>query len=410
MKHLGFTTCLLHLDRFDGVAHGGVHHPVHNSVAFGHKSAEDLVATFQGRLDAYAYSRQSNPTVNALEHRISVMEDGLSSLAFSTGMAAIGSMLFALLRQGDHVVVSQHLFGNTVSLFDSFASQGLSFSFVDATDVRNVASAINEDTKMIFVETIANPRTQIADLEAIGELCRAKNILYVVDNTMTSPWLFRPTSVHASLVVNSLTKYLSGHGHVLGGVITNTGHFDWEHFPNIQERYRKGEPSSWGLRQIRKKGLRDFGATLSPQAAHDIVLGTETLALRMSRACENAMALAKHLEAHSKVAQVYYPGLSSHPQHARAKSIFRGFGALFGFDLVPGTDPIAVLNRLQVVIRSTNLGDNRTLAIPVAHTIYYEMGEERRATMGIKEGLIRISVGIEDLGDLVQDFDKALAD
>jgi O-acetylhomoserine (thiol)-lyase len=405
----GFTTTIVHSDRRSPIEHGSLHKPIHANVAYGYDDARDLAAVFQGTRKGYSYGRQINPTVEALEEQITGMEQGLGTVAFSTGMSAIGTMLFALLRSGDHFVSSSFLFGNTNSLFNSFSAHGVDVTFVDATSVDAVESALNERTRLVFVETIANPRTQVADLEAIGALCASRGLVYVVDNTMTSPYLFQPTEVRASFVVNSLTKYIAGHGNALGGAITELGHFDWQTFPNIAPNYRKGDSRFWGLTQIRKKGLRDFGAALGPEAAHHIAIGAETLALRLERQCENTRVLAEHLNEHARIARVYYPGLASHPQFERARRLFRHAGALFSFELGDGLDAFDFLNRLDVVVKSSNLGDNRTLAIPVAHTIYYEMGVERRASMGIADSLIRISVGIEDIEDLRTDFDNALA-
>jgi O-acetylhomoserine (thiol)-lyase len=405
----GFTTRIVHSDRRETIEHGSLHKPVHSTVAYGYEDARDLAAVFQGTQAGYTYGRQVNPTVEALQTKISGMEGGLQTVCFATGMAAIGTMLFALLRQGDHFVSSQFLFGNTTSLFQSFAAHGIDVTFVDATDASAVADAINERTRLVFVETIANPRTQVSALAEIGELCRNRNLVYVVDNTMTSPYLFQPREVGASLVVNSLTKYIGGHGNALGGAITETGLYDWTRFDNLYETYRKGEPAKWAITQIKKKGLRDFGASLAPEAAHHLAVGAETLALRMERQCANALAMARYLQAHPRVKRVYYPGLESHLQYRRAQSLFRHPGALFSFELDPGVDIWTFMNRLDVVVKSSNLGDNRTLAIPVAHTIYFEMGAERRASMGIDDSLIRISVGIEDSDDLIDDLDQALA-
>ncbi len=405
----GFTTRMLHADRVFGVEHGSLHKPIHTSVAFGYDDVHDLAGVFQGRLQGYSYGRQMNPTVEALQSKLTLMENGVGTACFGTGMAGIGTLLFALLRAGDHFVSSSFLFGNTNSLFNTFATQGLGVSFVDATDVAHVEAALRPETKLVFVETIANPRTQVSDLARIGALCRERGLVYVVDNTMTSPWLFQPRTVGASLIVNSLTKYISGHGHALGGAVTETGLFDWTAFTNIYDTYRKGDARLWGLQQVKKKGLRDFGASLGPEAAHHIATGAETLALRMARQCANAQVLASWLEARPEVARVYYPGLASHPQHALAARLFRHPGALFSFELRADIDVLAFMNRLRVVVLSSNLGDNRTLAIPVAHTIYFEMGAERRASMGIAESLVRISVGIEDVEDLVDDFAQALA-
>ena len=404
----GFTTAILHSDRDAGVEHGALHKPLHVSVAYGYRDARELAAVFQGRAQGYAYGRQGNPTSAALEAKVTNMEGGRATVCFATGMAAIGAAMLALLRKGDHVVVSQFLFGNTVSLFNTLAGHGADVTFVDATDVANVERALTPSTKLVFVETIANPRTQVADLARIGALCGARGILYIVDNTMTSPALFRPKAVGAGLVVNALTKTIGGHGNALAGSITDTGIFDWTRYPNIADNYKSQPPALWGIQQIRKKGLRDWGGTLSAEDAHRVAVGAETLALRMERTCANAHALATFLAAHPKVRAVYYPGLAKHPQHALAKSLFCGFGGLFSFELADGIDCFDFLNRLDIVVSSSNLGDNRTLAIPVAHTIFWEMGPERRREMGIADSLIRISCGIEDRDDLLGDFAHAL--
>lgn len=404
----GFTTTILHNDRQSGIEHGSIHKPVHTAVMYGYADARELAQVFQGKKSGYRYGRQGNPTVTALEDKITKMEGGISTICFATGMAAIGSIFQALLKAGDHVVSSRFLFGNTNSLWQTASAQGLQVSMVDATDVANIEAALTPATRIVFVETIANPRTQIADLKRIGELCRDKGILFVVDNTMTSPYLFQAKNVHAGLVVNSLTKSIAGHGNVLGGALTDTGLYDWSQFPNIAANFRKQAPAAQGMAQVRAKALRDFGASLSPDAAHQIAIGAETLALRMDRECANALALAKLLAADPRVAVVHYPGLSSHPQHALASNLFRAYGALLSFELKPEIDCFDYLNHLKLAINATHLGDTRTLVIPVAHTIFFEMGPERREEMGIVDSLIRVSVGIEDTQDLLSDFSTAL--
>lgn len=403
----GFTTRILHSDRKDPIEHGSLHKPVHGSVAYGYEDAHDLAGVFQGTHKGYSYGRQVNPTVSALEKQVNDMERGFETVCFSTGMAAIGTMLFALLREGDHFVSSSFLFGNTNSLFNSFAAHGINVTFVDATDVGRVEEAIRPETKMVFVETIANPRTQVADLDRIAVLCQQHGLIYVVDNTMTTPFLYQPVDSGADIVINSLTKYIGGHGNVLGGAITDTGRYDWESFPHIYDTYQKGDPRKWGITQIRKKGLRDFGATLDAEAANRIALGAETLALRVTRQCENAQRLCDELENHPLCKAVYYPGLSEHPEFERAQRLFRYPGAIFSFELADDIDIFKFMNAFEVIVKSSNLGDTRTLAIPVAHTIYYEMGQERRASMGIDESLIRISAGIEDIEDLEHDIHQA---
>ncbi len=409
MKTKGFTTSILHSDRFGGVEHGSLHKPVHNSITFAHASAADIAAVFQGKQPGFSYGRQVNPTTIALEKKLSLMEDGLATCCFATGMAAISSTFQSLLKAGDHLVSSGFLFGNTNSVFNPLKNFGIEVTFVDATEVANVAAALQPNTRAVFVETVANPCTQIADLAGIGTLCAERGLLYVVDNTMTSPWSFRPKTVGAGLVINSLSKHIGGHGNALGGSVTETGVFDWTRFPNLIEAYKTGPASNWGLTQIKKKGLRDMGATLAPESAHHIAIGAETLPLRQARTAENAARLAAWFAAHPAIAKVFHPSLASHPQHARAQALFRHFGSLMAIELKPEVDVFKFLDALQLVILASNLGDNRTLAIPVAHTIYAEMGPVRRAEMGIADGTVRLSIGIEDGDDLIADFEQALA-
>lgn len=404
----GLTTRILHADRLAGIEHGAAHKPMHTSVAYGYRSARELTAVFQGDAAGYIYARQGNPTGAALEAKISLLEEARATACLGTGMAAIAAIFTALLRKGDHLVCSHYLFGNTNSLLQTLQGLGIEVTFVDATRTDAVAQELRPDTRMVFVETIANPGTQVADLAGIGALCAQHGLLYVVDGTITTPALFRGRDVQAGLVVHSLSKGISGHGDAMGGAVCDTGLFDWGRYPNILAPYRKGEPANWGLQQIRKRGLRDFGGTLRAEDAHRIALGAETMTLRVERASANCLAIAQWLQAHPQVAAVHYPGLATHPQHDRAKALFRAFGPLLSFELNAGIDHFAFLDALRIVILSSHLADNRTLAIPVASTIYYEMGAARRAEMGIADNLIRLSVGIEEVEDLLADLEQAL--
>ena len=405
-KH-GFTTRILHNDRHLSVEHGAVHKPIHTSTQYAYPDARELAAVFQGKA-GYTYARQGTPTTDALEKKVSAMEGGGSSLTFATGMGALSALFTTLLRAGDHLISSQFVFGNTNSLFGTLEHLGIEISLVDSTDVAAVAAAIKPNTRMVFTETIANPGTQIADLEGLGRLCAERDLVYVVDNTLTSPWLFQPRTVGASLVMNSLSKHIGGHANALGGSLTDTGLFDWTKFPNILDIYKKGPATGWGITQIKKKGLRDMGATLASDAAHRIAIGAETLSLRLDKISSNALALAQYLSKHPSVARVSYPGLESHPQHERARHLFGGkYSNLLAIELVAGIDSFDFLNQLQVVILATHVGDTRTLALPAAQTIYYEMGPALRAQMGIADGLIRLSIGIEEEEDLLADFAQA---
>jgi len=406
----GFTTSTVHSDRAFGVEHGGLHKPIHTSVQFAHERVEDLIGVFQGTVKGgFNYARQGTPTTAALEAKITRMEDGVGSICFATGMAAISAVFLTLLRAGDHMVASRFVFGNTNSLFGTLTDLGIAIDKVDATSVDQVAQALRPNTRMVFVETIANPGTQVPELDAIGRLCRERGVLYVVDNTITSPWLFQPKDVGAGLVVNSLTKSIAGHGAALGGAVTDTGEFDWQGYPNIAASYRKGDARQWGLQQVRKKGLRDMGGSLSSEQAHQISVGSETLALRLGQTSDTALTLARYLESHPAVSKVHDPMLESHPQHAIAKRLFGAGSWLFAFELRDETRCLDMLDRLRIPVKATGLGDTRTLVIPVAPTIFWEAGAQVRAQMGIADGLVRVSVGLEEVSDLLADFDQALA-
>jgi O-acetylhomoserine (thiol)-lyase len=409
MSEQGFTTKIVHSDHLLQLEYGAIHAPIHNSVPYGFADVQGLIDVFQGTKPGHAYARSSTPTIDALQHKIMQMDNGIATLVFSCGMSAIVTTFLTLLKTGDHLICSQYLFGNTRSMIGTLEGYGIEVTFVDATDIKQVKAAQQHNTRMLFVETIANPATQVSALDEIGDFCEAQGLVYVVDNTLTSSYLFDATKVKASLIITSLSKYVAGHGNALGGSVTDTGLFDWQTYPNIFEAYRTGDSKMWGIGQIKKKGLRDMGACISSQTAHLISVGSETMELRMQRQCENAGILAEFLAQHPKVAKVYYPGLKDHPQHQRAKRLFKDFGAMLSFDLIAGEDCCELLNKLKLVISATHLGDNRTLALPVAPTIYHEMGLETRQEMGISETMVRCSIGIENTADLMADFEQALA-
>lgn len=409
MKKLAFDTKLVHADRkINKPQFGAVHESTNNSVLFEFEDVQDLVDVFQGKQAGHVYSRSSSSSAVALQNVLNEMEGGVGAVVFATGMAAISSTFLSLLKSGDHIVVSQYLFGNTRSFMSTIEGFGIRVSYVDVTDVRKVEAACNADTKMVFCESIANPVTQVADLSGIGNWCEVNNILFALDNTMTPSVLLDAKAVKASLLLTSLTKYIGGHGNVLGGVLVDTGLFDWSRYNNIESNYRVADLQQWGLTQVKKRGLRDMGATLAPQSAHLVSVGLETLTMRLRKTCANAQALAKYLSTHKGVNAVHYPGLEAHPQHERAKTLFkRGFGGILSVELSDEIEPHAFLNALSLVISATHLGDTRTLALPAASTIFYENGPDERAKMGIADSLIRISVGIEDIEDILADFDQA---
>ncbi|WP_371192929.1 cystathionine gamma-synthase family protein [Glaciecola sp. SC05] len=403
-------TQLVHADRLlNRPQHGAVHEATNNSVLFEFEDVADLEAVFQGKKPGHVYSRSSSSSAVSLQNMLNDIEGGAGAVAFATGMAGISSMVYSLLQAGDHIIVSQYLFGNTRSFFQTLSNFSVNVSYVDVTDAENIKNALTPSTKMVFCESIANPVTQVSDLEGIGALCHQHGILFVIDNTMTPSPMLDAKALKASLVATSLTKYIAGHGSVLGGVVVDLGNYDWRQYQNIDDKYKVADPAQWGLTQIRKRGLRDMGATLAPGSASQIAIGLETLNLRMHQTCNNAMALATFFENERSVKQVFYPGLSEHPQHERATRLFNHqYGGILSIELADSLDMRVFLNALKLVICATHLGDTRTLALPIATTVFYENGPEQRAVMGISDKLIRMSIGIENVADLIDDIQQAL--
>ncbi|MDT0594358.1 cystathionine gamma-synthase family protein [Glaciecola petra] len=410
MKRKKLDSELVHADRQVNLPQSGaVHEASNNSVLFHFDDVADLEAVFQGKKNGHVYSRSSSSSSVALQNILAKFESGKYATVFSTGMAAISALMFSLLKSGDHIVVSKFLFGNTRSFIDSLMRFGIDVDYIDTTKVDNLAAVVKHNTKMVFCESIANPGTQVADLKNIGDYCASNSLLFVLDNTMTPCVLLDAKAVKANLLTTSLTKYVSGHGNVLGGVVVDMGNFDWTGFDNIYDVYKNVEPDALGTTQIRKKGLRDIGATLAAQSAHLISTGLETLSMRMMKICENALKVSQFLATHNGVTKVLYPGLPEHQQHVLAKELFNGnFGGILSFELDASIDVRSFINALDMILSATHLGDNRTLILPVASTIFYENGPEQREEMGISDTLIRMSLGIENADDIIQDLTQAL--
>lgn len=426
---LGFNTSILHADIRNRTGQGAIHQGIQPSVTFGYQDVKDLIEVFQNRKKGYVYSRNSSPSVAALERQITLLEGGRSSLVFSTGLAAITAAFISLLKAGDHIVASRYLFGNTHSFFMTLIRMGFEVDFVDTCNAMEVKRAFKLETKFFFAETIANPGTQIPDWKGISKVLKqherkGRKIVSFIDNTLTTPYLFRPQEWGFSFSVNSLTKYMAGQGSVLAGSLTDLGNWKGNQDENILSKYKKLQPRDCQMMQIRKKGMRDLGPTLSPYAAHFVSLGLETLSLRMEKHMRNAQMVADFLFRHPRVKAVYYPGLKTHPQFTWAQEWYRGKGAILSFILDENKKEsswrknnrvnksenslISFFNALRLIIKSSHLGDTRTLAIPVAKTIFHEMGPELRQEAGIDENQIRLSIGIEDLEDIIADIAQAL--
>jgi O-acetylhomoserine (thiol)-lyase len=403
-KAMATQTRLVHNAKNDTTAH--IKEPVSATVHHRYVSKE-IENIFQKKQQGFPYSRQGNECTAELERLLTDLHRGVGSVVFSSGMAAISHAFFTLLKAGDHVIASNFVFGNTRSLLNTLQAFGVEVSWVDPTSVVNVEEARRNNTRLIFVESIANPMTQIPDLVGLGVLARNYGLVYIVDNTITTPIFCTPRDVGASLVIESLTKYIGGHAQSLGGSLTDTGLYDWTRYPHFAGHVI-ADPSTHFLGHVLAKGRRDMGGCMSAQTASDITRGAETLALRMMTATANACALAAWLVEQPEIDVVHHPSLPSHPQYDRARGVFGGSGALVSFELGSDLDLHEFLDALRLIVIATHIGDTRTLILHMASTVFFEVGPDVRSAMGISNRLIRMSVGIEQLDDLRADITHAL--
>jgi O-acetylhomoserine (thiol)-lyase len=389
--------------------HGSLIMPLYDTVAFEADTAADLEASFRGRRPAHAYSRISNPTVEFFEQKLKDFSGASAVTAVASGMSAIASVLLAIAGSGDNIVTTKHIFGNTFSLLTGVLAQwGLQTIFADLTNVASVEQSVTEKTRAVFLETITNPGLEVADLSALGRLCRRKNILLVADTTLTPPYLLDAPHFGVNIEVLSSTKYISGGGTTLGGAVLDYGSYDWRSNPHLRAAYQKFGPNALsGV--LKTKLCRDFGNILSPHNAYMQSLGLDTLAMRAALSCASTLALAKFLQSHPLVRRVNYPGLAEHPACTVAQKQFpRGAGALLTFELETPEKCFSFMDQLKLIRRATNLNDNKTLIIHPASTIFCEYTPARRLEMGVTDTLLRLAVGIEDLADLQEDLQQAL--
>ncbi|CFR06442.1 methionine gamma-lyase [Yersinia kristensenii] len=385
-----FSTQAIHYGYHPQEHLGALSPPVYMSSTFTFPSAEYGGACFVGTEKGYFYSRISNPTLDLLERRIAILEEGEAAVAFSSGMGAITACCWTFLKPGDEVIVDQTIYGCTYAYFHhGLARFGVKITHVDLTDSRKLAAAISEQTRLVYCETPANPNMRIVDIAALSQITRANGSLFIVDNTYCTPYLQTPLALGADIVVHSATKYLGGHGDLLAGLAVTR--------KNLAD-------------QIRLVGLKDMnGAVLSAQDAALILRGMKTLAVRMERHCASAQTIAEKLSQHPLVEQIYYPGLPNFPQHELVKRQMRGAGGMIAFELRGGMAAgIAFLNALQLIYRAVSLGDCETLAQHPASMTHSSYTPEERRHHLISDGLIRLSVGLEDVGDLLNDLLQAL--
>ena len=418
----GFDTLQIHAGARPDAATGARQVPIYQTTAYVFRDADHAAALFNLQEVGYIYSRLTNPTVAALQERVATLEGGVGAVCCSSGHAAQIMALFPLMQPGCNVVVSTRLYGGSITQFSQTIKRfGWSAAFVDFDDLAAVEAAIDADTRAVFCESIANPGGYITDLDAVARIADAAGLPLIVDNTSATAYLCKPIEHGATLVVNSMTKYLTGNGTVTGGVVVDSGNFDWsasDKFPSLSQP----EPAYHGLKFHETFGalaftlhgiaigLRDLGMTLNPQAAHYTLLGIETLSLRMQRHVENAEALAKWLEQDPRVEAVTYAGLSSSPYfHRVAKICPKGAGALLTVSLKAGYDAcMKLVSELNLFSHVANLGDTRSLVIHSASTTHRQLTPEQQTAAQAGPNVLRLSIGTEDVNDLIADLDQAL--
>jgi len=407
---LRFDTRLIHGGTSPGPS-GATKSPIVQASAFAYDTAEELEDIFKGRAIGQVYTRIGNPTLESLEKRLAAIEGGIAAIATSSGMAAITTAVMAIVRSGDEILSSASLFGGTYSLFhDTLANYGISTRFVDPTDADALRGAVNENTRLIFVETIGNPKMDVPDLAIFSAIARENGIPLMVDATVSTPYLARVGELGADIIVHSTSKYINGTANSIGGAIIDCGSFNWQSdkFPHFDQFYRKYRNFALTAR-TRKLIHKDFGACAAPLNAFLNCEGLDTLSLRMERHCSNAMRVAQFLDAHEKVSWVNYPGLPDSPYFEVANRQFGGrFGGLLTFGVADKASAFRVINALSLAKNLANIGDTKTLVIHPASTICADYTPEVKALMGVGEELIRVSVGIEDIEDIIEDFAAAL--
>jgi len=405
-----FNTKLIHGNHGPDKSTGSTTTPIYQSNSFHHSTAEELERVFNGSEYGYIYSRINNPTVDAFEKRIALLEKGAGAVACSSGMSAIALAVLNLLGQGDELVASSGLFGGTYSLLTSLADYGIKARFSTESTTASLEQLINEKTRLIFVEAIGNPKMDVPNIADIAELAHAHQIPLLVDNTVTTPYLLRPIEHGADIVIHSTSKLINGGGNSIGGIIIDKGRLPWsaEKFPILSEMRKQFSFFAY-LAKLRKGLHRDIGACMAPMNAYLTGLGLETLGVRMDKACSNAFELASFLQNHPGVRWVNYPGLQDNPYHELAVRQFGDkYGVILTFGVGSKANAFKVINNLKLAYNLANIGDVRTLVIHPASTIYSSNTPEERKLLGVTGDLVRVSAGIEDIRDLLDDFEKAL--
>ena len=418
----GFDTLALHAGAAPDPTTGARAVPIHLTTSFVFESSDHAASLFNLERAGHVYSRISNPTNAVLEQRVSALEGGIGGIATASGQAALHLSIATLMGAGSHIVASTALYGGSQNLLHyTMRRFGIETTFVKPGDLAGWREAVQANTKLFFGEAVGNPGLDVLDIEAVSDIAHDAGVPLLVDSTLTSPWLIKPFDHGADLVYHSATKFLRGHGTVIGGIVVDGGSFDWEKsgkFAELTEAYDGfhnmvfSEESTVGafLLRARREGLRDFGACMSPHTAWLILQGIETLPLRMARHMSNTESVVEFLASHAFVSRVGHPMLESHPSHALAKKLLpRGAGSVFSFDLKGSrAQGKAFVETLKVFSHLANVGDCRSLVIHPASTTHFRMSDEALAAGGITQGTIRLSIGLEDPADLIEDLKRAL--
>ncbi|MEE8400177.1 MAG: PLP-dependent transferase, partial [Desulfobacterales bacterium] len=404
----GFSTKAVHGIRHGGEEteiHGALRIPVYDNVAFEYETSRDIQLAFEGKKQGYSYSRTTNPTVDDFEQRIRLLADAHSVVALSSGMAAIANVVLTLGEAGSNIVTSRCLFGNTLSLFDTtLKAWGLETRYVDMTDADAVAQAIDKKTMAIFLEVISNPQLEVADIGNISQMAGSHNVPVILDGTLTTPYIFASKDHGVHIEVISNTKYISGGATAVGGLVIDYGTFNWKHCPKLSVDADQYGPFTF-IRKLRREVFRNLGACLSPHSAYLHALGLETLELRIDRSCANALEIAQFLEGHPGVVSTNYPGLTSSPYHGIAQAEFGDkYGGILTFQLKDREQCFTFMDRMTLIRRATNINDNKTLILHPSSTIFSEYSDAEKKEMNVSDTLLRLSVGIEDVVDIIDDL------
>lgn len=418
----GFDTLSLHAGAQPDPATGARAVPIHLTTSFVFESSDHAASLFNLERPGHVYSRISNPTNAVLEQRVSALEGGVGAIAVASGQAALHLSIATLMGAGSHIVASTALYGGSQNLLHyTLARFGIETTFVKPGDIDGWRAAVRPNTKLFFGETVGNPGLDVLDIPTVSAIAHEAGVPLLVDSTLTSPWLIKPFEHGADIVYHSATKFLSGHGTVIGGIVVDGGNFDWEksgRFPELTEPYDGfhnmvfSEESTTGafLLRARREGLRDFGACMSPHSAWLILQGIETLPLRMERHMRNTEKVVQFLASHPMVSRVGHPMLESHSSYALAQKLLpRGAGSVFSFDIAGNRNQgKKFIETLKVFSHLANVGDCRSLVIHPASTTHFRMHDDALAQAGISQGTIRLSIGLEDADDLIDDLKRAL--